>query len=208
MDIEIKISNEPIDYKESLEFMESRVNDIILGKKPEMLWLLEHPPIYTAGTSAKEGGLIDNGKFPVFKTGRGGEYTYHGPGQRVVYVMLNLKQHYSQPDLKQYVHDLEEWIIRSLKRVGVNGERKNGRIGIWVTYNNKEKKVAALGIRVRKWVAYHGIAININPDLKHFKGIVPCGIREYGVTSLEELGIEAENEEVNTILIEEFKKIF
>lgn len=208
MILKIKTSAKPVEYEDAMKFMESTVDGIITRTKPETLWFLEHPPLYTAGTSAKNSDLIDKNRFPVFKTGRGGEYTYHGPGQRVVYVMLDLKKHYKNPDLKKYVYDLEEWIIQTLNKLGVKGGRRDRRVGIWVTKNGKENKIAALGIRVRKWVAYHGISLNINPDLSHFDGIVPCGIKEYGITSLEKLDIRVEKEAVDKVLQEEFKKIF
>ncbi len=178
------ISSGQVSYPDAVAFMEARVADIRDGNEDELVWLLEHPPLYTAGTSAKTGDLLE-ARFPVYKTGRGGEYTYHGPGQRVVYVMLDLKKRQSAPDIKKYVWQLEEWTIRSLAALGVQGERRDGRVGIWV--GEKEAKIAAIGVRVRRWVSYHGIAINVNPDLTHFSGIVPCGIRDYGVTSLTEV---------------------
>jgi lipoyl(octanoyl) transferase len=187
--IEWKSENNPVAYDFAVETMEKRVADIRSGNAPELVWLLEHPPLYTAGTSAKDGDLLSN-QFPVFKAGRGGEYTYHGPGQRVAYVMLDLKKHQgNMPDVRAYVCALEGWIIRTLGTFGVQGERRTGRIGIWVDQGaGKEDKIAAIGIRIRHWVTYHGIAINVNPDLSHFAGIVPCGIREHGVTSLHDLG--------------------
>lgn len=187
--IEWKSENNPVAYDFAVETMEKRVADIRSGNAPELVWLLEHPPLYTAGTSAKEGDLLDT-RFPVHKTGRGGEYTYHGPGQRVAYVMLDLKKHQgNMPDVRAYVCALEGWIIRTLGTFDVKGERRAGRIGIWVDQGaGREDKIAAIGIRIRHWVTYHGIAINVNPDLSHFDGIVPCGIREHGVTSLHDLG--------------------
>ncbi len=164
--------------------MEERVAAIHAGEKEECVWLLEHPPLYTAGTSARAHDLLDP-RFPVYETGRGGEYTYHGPGQRVAYNMLNLKQRQKEPDIKKYIWQLEEWIIRTLKAFDIRGERREGRIGIWVVgRDGLEKKIAAIGVRIRHWVTYHGIAINLDPDLSHFDGIVPCGISEYGVTSI------------------------
>ncbi len=187
--IEWKSENNPVAYDFAVETMEKRVTDIRSGNAPELVWLLEHPPLYTAGTSAKEGDLLDT-RFPVHKTGRGGEYTYHGPGQRVAYVMLDLKKHQGNvPDVRAYVCALEGWIIRTLGTFDVKGERRVGRIGIWVDQGQgKEDKIAAIGIRIRHWVTYHGISINMNPDLSHFDGIIPCGIREHGVTSLHDLG--------------------
>ena len=184
--MEIKTSAKPVDYEDAVRLMEERVAAIHSGTGDEMIWLLEHPPLYTAGTSAKAGDLLDT-RFPVYQTGRGGQYTYHGPGQRVGYVMLDLKKRQQQPDIKQYVWQLEEWIIRSLSHFGVRSERREGRVGIWVDEGIRESKIAAIGVRVRHWVTYHGIAINVDPDLLHFAGIVPCGIREHGVTSLAKL---------------------
>ncbi len=201
--LQIIKSNELVDYESALGFMEHRVDEIIAGRAEDCLWFLEHPPLYTSGTSAKSADLLSN-QFPVYKAGRGGEYTYHGPGQRVVYVMRKLPVH----DLRAYVQQLEQWIINTLARLDVTGERREGRIGIWVERNGVEAKIAALGIRVRKWVAYHGIALNVAPDLAHFKGIVPCGISEFGVTSLEKLGLEVDMDKVDDILLDEFMKVF
>lgn len=184
--MEIMTSAQPVLYEDALRIMEERVAAVRAGGAEEMIWLLEHPPLYTAGTSAKTGDLLD-ARFPVYQTGRGGQYTYHGPGQRVAYVMLDLKKRQPQPDIKRYVWQLEEWIIRSLAHFGVTGERRNGRVGIWVDEGIRESKIAAIGVRVRHWVSYHGIAINIDPDLSHYAGIVPCGISEHGVTSLAQL---------------------
>ena len=196
-------SNELADYKSALQLMEGKVDAIINGSGENVLWLLEHPPLYTSGTSSKSTDLL-NDKFPVYKAGRGGEYTYHGPGQRVVYVMRKLEV----PDLRAYVKNLEQWIINTLARFGINGERREGRIGIWVEHNGTEAKIAALGIRVRKWVAYHGIAINVDPDLSHFSGIVPCGISQFGVTSMKKLGVDVAMDEVDNVLVDEFIKLF
>jgi lipoyl(octanoyl) transferase len=184
--MEIKISAQPVPYEEALRVMEDRVAGIRAGTTAEMIWLLEHPPLYTAGTSAKAGDLLDD-RFPVYETGRGGQYTYHGPGQRVAYVMLDLKKRQQVPDIKKYVWQLEEWIIWALASFSVAGERREGRVGIWVAGGLKESKVAAVGVRIRHWVTYHGIAINVDPDLSHYAGIVPCGISEHGVTSLAQL---------------------
>lgn len=205
MTLTIKHSAQPADYAEAVAFMERRAEDIRAGREGDLLWLLEHPPLYTAGTSAKAEDLLE-ARFPVFKTGRGGEYTYHGPGQRVAYVMMDLKPRGS--DVRKYVCDLEEWVIRALAEFGVKGERRKGRIGIWVQTGNTEKKIAAIGVRVRKWVAYHGVAINVNPDLSHYAGIVPCGISEYGVTSLRELGVAAGMEDLDKALISQWETVF
>lgn len=192
-------------YPEAVAFMEARAAAIADGTAPDLVWLVEHPPIYTAGTSAHEEDLLDP-RFPVYPTGRGGQYTYHGPGQRVGYVMLNLKPRGG--DVRKYVHDLEEWIIRALKRFDVTAERREGRVGIWVVRGTQEDKIAAIGVRVRRWVTFHGIALNVAPDLSHFGGIVPCGIRGHGVTSLADLGITASMTEVDTALKAAFEEVF
>lgn len=189
--LELRISETPVPYPEAVAFMEERIPAIRAGTAPECIWFLEHPPLYTAGTSAKPGDLLAPDRFPVFKTGRGGEFTYHGPGQRVVYVMLDLTRpgwSGGGPDVRRLVHNLEEWLIRALARLGVTGERREGRVGIWVQRDFREDKIAALGIRVRHWITFHGIALNVAPDLEHFSGIVPCGIAAHGVTSLKDLG--------------------
>lgn len=204
--VEFKISHELVDYDEAVSFMEERVAGIRAGDAEECVWFLEHPPLYTAGTSAKDADLLD-ARFPVFKTGRGGEHTYHGPGQRVAYVILDLKKRQQVPDIKHYVWQLEEWIIRTLAHFGVTGERREGRVGIWVETDGTEKKIAAIGVRVRHWVTYHGIAINAEPDLSHFSGIVPCGISDYGVTSLKELKIN-DTSDLDRILRETFLEVF
>ena len=192
-------------YPEAVAFMEERADAIAAGRANEMVWLVEHPPIYTAGTSAKEADLID-ARFPVFKTGRGGQFTYHGPGQRVGYVMLNLKRR--QPDVRQYVRDLEEWLIRALAKFNVKGERRDGRVGIWVQRGSREDKIAALGVRVRRWVTFHGISFNVDPNLSDFTGIVPCGISQHGVTSLHDLGIMVTMADVDVALKEAFEEVF
>lgn len=199
--IEWKIEPEPVPYLDAVSAMENRVAGIIDGTAPELIWLLEHPPLYTAGTSAKPEGLLE-ARFPVFQTGRGGEYTYHGPGQRVVYVMLDLrKRQGNAPDVRAYVCALEGWIIRTLAAFDVNGERRAGRVGIWVDRGGgRDDKIAAIGLRVRRWVTYHGFAINVNPDLSHFGGIVPCGITGHGVTSLRDLGKRADLAELDSAL--------
>jgi lipoyl(octanoyl) transferase len=176
-------------YPDALAAMEGRADAIHAGTADELIWLLEHPPLYTAGTSAQAEDLLDP-RFPVYDAGRGGQYTYHGPGQRVVYLMLDLKAR--GRDVRAYVTALEEWIIQSLAHLGVTGERRQGRVGIWVPRGPlKEDKIAAIGVRIRRWVTLHGIAINVSPDLGHFTGIVPCGIQEHGVTSLADLGLTA-----------------
>jgi lipoyl(octanoyl) transferase len=192
-------------YPEAVAFMEDRAGEITNGTAEEMVWLVEHPPIYTAGTSAKESDLID-ARFPVFKTGRGGQFTYHGPGQRVGYVMLDLKRR--KADVRGFVRDLEEWLIRTLAKFDVKGERREGRVGIWVARGKREDKIAAIGVRVRKWVTFHGMSFNVDPDLMHFGGIVPCGISEHGVTSLHDLGIMVSMADVDVALKVAFEEVF
>lgn len=191
-------SDGPVDYPKAVSFMEARVAAIRDGTTTEAIWLLEHPPLYTAGTSASAGELLQPGRFPVYPSGRGGKFTYHGPGQRVVYVMLDLKRRGG--DVRAFVRALEGWIIATLAQFGVHGERREGRVGIWVTTATGEAKIAALGVRVRRWVSYHGIAINIEPNLEHFSGIVPCGLAAFGVTSLADLGIGAHIADVDRAL--------
>jgi lipoyl(octanoyl) transferase len=187
--------------------MEARVAAIRAGAAPELVWLLEHPALYTAGTSARDEDLLDPSRLPVHRTGRGGRYTYHGPGQRIAYVMLDLARR--GPDVRCHVHRLEEWIIRTLARFDVCGERRDGRVGIWVVRpGGAEEKIAAIGVRVRHWVTYHGLAINVDPELAHYRGIVPCGIAEHGVTSLASLGVRATVEEVDTALRTVFAEVF
>jgi lipoyl(octanoyl) transferase len=199
-------SEGPVAYPDALAFMERRVAEIRAGEAPECVWLLEHPPLYTAGTSAKAEDLLDS-RFPVYDAGRGGQYTYHGPGQRVAYVMLDLKEHGA--DVRRYVQDLEEWIIHALARFNVEGERREGRVGIWVRRDGgREDKIAAIGVRLRRWVSYHGISINVEPELSHFSGIVPCGIREHGVTSLVDLGLPVTLAELDEALKESFAEVF
>jgi lipoyl(octanoyl) transferase len=193
-------------YPEAVAAMESHVDAMAASEARERVWLVEHPPIYTAGTSAKDSGLID-ARFPVFKTGRGGQFTYHGPGQRVVYPMLNLKQR--TPDVRRYVHDLEEWLIGALADFGVRGERRADRVGIWVARDGaREDKIAAIGVRVRRWITYHGVSLNVAPDLSHFEGIIPCGIRGHGVTSLADLGLGADMQDVDAALKRSFVSVF
>ncbi|MDF2766613.1 MAG: Lipoate-protein ligase [Rhodospirillales bacterium] len=206
--LEWRLEGRQVPYPEALRTMEERVAAIAEGRAPELVWLLEHPPLYTAGTSAKPSDLVQPERFPVFQTGRGGQYTYHGPGQRVGYVMLDLQRH-GRADLRRYVQDLEEWLVRTLARFGVRGERRSGRVGIWVARpTGAEEKIAAIGVRVRRWVTYHGVSINRDPDLSHFEGIVPCGIADRGVTSLAKLGLAVSPEELDRVLVEEFEGVF
>ncbi len=194
-------------YPEALAAMEARAAAIRAGGAGELVWLVEHPPTYTAGTSATPEGLVDP-RFPVFRAGRGGQWTYHGPGQRTGYVMLDLDRR--GRDIRAYVHALEEWLIRALDRFNVRGERREGRVGIWVVDRARgtEDKVAAIGVRVTRWVSWHGVALNVDPDLSHFGGIVPCGISGYGVTSLHRLGIPATMEEADAALMAAWGEVF
>lgn len=210
-DPEWRISDQPVAYQAALAEMEARVAGICAGTVNELIWLLEHPPLYTAGTSADPADLLSPGRFPVHQTGRGGQYTYHGPGQRVVYALLDLNAR--QKDLRAYVECLEAWTIDTLKQFAIDGQRRPGRVGIWVTREDRnqpaqEDKIAAIGVRVRRWVAYHGIAINLDPDLTHFSGIVPCGIAAHGVTSLHDLGQLITMSELDMALRASFERIF
>ena len=211
-DLEWRISDQPVPYPEALAEMEARVASIRAGTAPELVWLLEHPPLYTAGTSARPEDLLEAARFPVFEAGRGCQYTYHGPGQRVGYAMLDLQRR--KPDVRAFVCDLEEWLIRTLAQFSIKGERRPGRVGIWVDKRpygglpGQEDKIAAIGVRVRRWVTFHGIALNVEPDLAHFGGIVPCGIRGHGVTSMHALGILAIMAEVDMALRAAWDDIF
>ncbi|WCL55672.1 lipoyl(octanoyl) transferase LipB [Gimibacter soli] len=196
-----------VDYPDALAFMEARVKAIKEGTAGELVWLVEHPPLYTAGTSADPSDLIDPDRFPVYNAGRGGQYTYHGPGQRVVYFMLDLTKR--GKDVRRFVHGLEELIIGTLASFNVKGERRDSRVGVWVERGQgREDKIAAIGVRVRQWVTFHGIAINVEPDLSHFGGIVPCGIAEHGVTSLTDLGLPVTMDDVDVALREQFEELF
>jgi len=185
-DIEWRVSDSPVPYEEALAFMEQRVAAIREGTAPECIWLLEHPPLFTAGTSADPSELLNQQELPVFEAGRGGRYTYHGPGQRVGYVMLDLEKR--GKDIRCFVHSLEGWMIAALAELGVPAHRAAGRIGIWVGEGTEEAKIGALGVRVKRWVTLHGFALNVSPDLSNYRGIVPCGIADFGVTSVSELG--------------------
>src|SRR6201996_6174788 len=210
-EVEWRISEAPVPYPEAIELMESRVAAIAAGDAPEMVWLLEHPPLYTSGTSGSEGDLLE-ARFPLFSTGRGGQVTYHGPGQRVAYVMLDLKRR--KPDVRAYVAGLEAWIIRTLEAFNVRGERREDRVGVWVRRPDKgpdhEDKIAAIGVRLRRWVSFHGISLNVEPDLSHFDAIVPCGVVDprYGVTSLADLGHLASMTDVDIALRQAFTEVF
>jgi len=205
--MEWKASDQLIAYPDALGFMEQRIADIRTRAADECVWLLEHPPLYTAGTSAKVADLLE-ARFPVYDTGRGGQYTYHGPGQRVGYVMLDLKARGVQ-DVRKYVRDLEEWIILSLHALGLTAERRAGRVGLWVVgANGREDKIAAIGVRLRHWITFHGVSINVNPDLAHYAGIVPCGINEHGVTSLAALGVDATIADLDAALEKNWGNVF
>ncbi len=204
-----RFSDTPLPYDKAIADMEARVAAIHAGEAPELLWFLEHPPLYTAGTSAQTSDLIDPDRFPVFKSGRGGQYTYHGPGQRVAYVLFDLRRH--KQDVRSYVQALENWLIAALAHFDVVGECRADRIGIWVNRNDGlggEDKIGALGVRVRRWIAFHGVALNVEPDLDHYAGIVPCGVSQHGVTSLKALGKTADMTAVDGALKEEFQKTF
>jgi len=209
--VEWRIDDAPVPYLDAVQAMEARVAAIADGSASELVWLLEHPPLYTAGTSAKAADLLA-ARFPVFETGRGGQYTYHGPGQRIAYAMLDLKQR--RPDVRAYVASLEEWIIRTLAAFNVKGERREDRVGVWVKRPDKgdgyEDKIAAIGVRLKRWVAFHGISINVDPDLTHFSGIVPCGVGDprYGVTSLVDLGLPVTMHDLDLALRQAFDEVF
>src|SRR5450432_4439494 len=209
--VQWQVSDAPVPYLEAVAAMEARVAAIAAGELPELVWLLEHPPLYTSGTSGRAGDLLDP-RFPVFASGRGGQVTYHGPGQRVAYVMLDLKRR--RPDVRAYVAGLEEWIIRTLRAFNVRGERREDRVGVWVARPDKgpgcEDKIAAIGVRLRRWVSFHGIAINVEPDLAHFSAIVPCGVADprFGVTSLVDLGHPVTMADVDVALRRAFEDVF
>ena len=204
------LSSGYVDYAAAEAAMEARVAAIAAGEAEEMVWLLEHPPLYTAGVSAKDGDLLAPDRFPVHRTGRGGQFTYHGPGQRVAYVMLDLNRR--GKDVRGFVHGLEDWIIGALDRFGVEAGMREGRVGVWVERKgagwSREDKIAAIGVKVRKWVSFHGISLNVEPDLDHFGGIVPCGITEHGVTSLVDLGVLATMDEADDALKSSFQQVF
>lgn len=209
-----EVADQLVEYNDAVTRMESLAGQIYKGEEPERVWLIEHPPLYTAGTSSSDNHLLDD-TLPVFKTGRGGEHTYHGPGQRVCYVMLNLAER--RQDIRLYVSTLEQWIINTLDQFNIKGERREDRVGVWVMRPDKpplpdgtprEDKIAAIGIRIRKWVAFHGISLNVEPELNHYNGIVACGVKGHGVTSLVDLGLHVTMEDVDLVLKQEFEKLF
>ncbi|KAF0676270.1 lipoyl(octanoyl) transferase LipB [Profundibacterium mesophilum] len=204
-----------VPYEEALDFMERRAGDIREGRAPETIWLLEHPPLYTAGTSADPADLTDPDRFPVHEVRRGGQYTYHGPGQRVIYVMLDVGAR--GRDVRRFVQQLENWVILALAEFNLTGHIREGRVGVWIERPDKpslpdgrmrEDKIAAIGVRLRRWVSFHGISINVEPDLSHFSGIVPCGIRGHGVTSLVDMGLPVTMSDLDTALRRSFEKAF
>jgi lipoyl(octanoyl) transferase len=208
--VEWTISEGLTGYADAITEMEARVAAIAEGRAGERVWLVEHPPLYSAGTSARDEDLVEPERFPVFRTGRGGQFTYHGPGQRVAYVMLDLSRR--KPDLRRYVAALEAWLIGTLAEFNIRGERREDRVGVWVRRPDKgalaEDKIAAIGIRVRRWVTFHGISLNVEPDLTHFSGIVPCGVRGQGVTSLVDLGLPVTMSEADSTLRASFERVF
>jgi lipoyl(octanoyl) transferase len=210
-EVEWRCSNRPVPYDSAVEAMERRIAAIREGTAPELVWLLEHPSLYTAGTSARAEDLIEPERLPVYRSGRGGQYTYHGPGQRIAYVLLDLNR--CGRDVRCHVWRLEEWIIATLARLGVRSERRDGRVGVWIAGpDGRDDKIAAIGVRVRRWVTYHGVALNVDPDLDHFRGIVPCGIAPeisgHGVTSLARLGITASMADIDIALRATFDQVF
>jgi len=213
--VQWEITDGEVHYNTALEKMDNYVQKIISGEADEKIWLLEHPSLYTAGTSASKEDLVEPNRFPVYETKRGGQYTYHGPGQRVVYVMLDLNKR--GKDVKKFVENLEAWIIHTLAEFNVVGQSRSGRVGIWVERPDKpkninglieEEKIAAIGVRLRKWITFHGLSVNVDPDLSHFQGIVPCGIKEHGVTSLVDLGFPVSMQDLDVALTKSFSKVF
>lgn len=204
--VEWQISPQTIEYPVALAAMEEAVDALFEGRGAEKVWLLEHPPLYTAGTSAATDELLRPEDFPVYQAGRGGRYTYHGPGQRIAYVMLDLRAR--GRDVRSYVHQLEEWVTAALADLGVKAERREGRIGLWVTHNGQEEKIAAIGVRIRRWITFHGVSINVSPNLAHFQGIVPCGLSSFGVTSLKALGNPAGMPALDEALKRNWAKVF
>lgn len=209
----LQISKKIVSYPDALSHMQKYVQHIYEKKRPECLWFLEHPPLYTAGSSAKEHDLINPQRYPIFYTNRGGQWTYHGPGQRIIYIMMDLrKDHYSFPprDIHAFVNTIEDWIILTLKQFNIQAEKRKGRIGLWVIdpVTQQEEKIAALGIKLSRWISWHGIALNICPKLENYSGIIPCGLSEYGVTSMHKLGVYCSLDDIDHALLEQWKYIF
>ena len=208
-DFVLRRSKEPVDYDYAENFMKERAMAIADGKEPQMIWLLEHSPLYTAGSSADEKDLLNHNKFPVYHTNRGGQYTYHGPGQRVVYIMLNIKKlHGGKPDIRRFIQQIQQWIILTLAHFGIEGNTRNELVGVWTPQGSRMRKVASIGVRASKWVSYHGVAINISTNLEHFSGIRPCGMDQGQMTSLEELGHNISMEEFDRVLERKFAEVF
>ncbi len=209
MIIELLKSNSLVKYDFAMQYMKARLEKIIAKEANSAIWLLEHPSIYTAGISATSDEIFNYDNLKIYYTERGGKFTYHGPGQRVIYLMLNIKElHNNKPDVHFFIQQLQNWLINVLAKYNIMGEVRENRIGIWVTEQNEEKKIAAIGLKIRKWVSYHGIAINLSPDINYFKGIIPCGIKNYGITSFKELGKNVSMEELDKTLVETFEKTF
>jgi len=200
------VSTAPVPYPKAVAAMHARVEAILDGRAGELVWLLEHPPLYTAGVSAKPADLIDPGRFPVFESERGGQFTYHGPGQRVAYVMLDLRER--GRDVRRFVQSLEAWVIGALAEFNVTGQARPGRVGVWVEHAGREDKIAAIGVKLRRWVSFHGVSLNVEPELAHFSGIVPCGISDHGVTSLVDLGLPVALEDADAALRLSFQGVF
>jgi len=208
--IEWRFSDKLVPFEEALAFMQKRVEEIIAETAPQMIWTLEHPAVYTAGISAKESDMLNKTDIPIFQTNRGGKYTYHCPGMKIIYVMLDLKKFFApqKPDVARFVEFLENWVIEILEEFGIKGEIRKGRVGIWVVdENGVEKKIAALGIKIKKWVSYHGIAINLNPDLAGFANIIPCGIKEFGVTTIKEILGKIDEKKFNDLVQKKFESL-
>lgn len=206
-------SNYLIPYPQSTAWMKAYVKQIYAGKAPECLWFLEHPRLYTAGTSAKEEDLLNSENIPIYRSNRGGQWTYHGPGQRILYVMMDLRKnhpHIPARDIHAFVYALEEWVAKSLEKLGIQTEKRSDRIGLWVIdpKTGKEEKIAALGIKLSHWISWHGIALNVQPNLGDYQGIIPCGLQSYGVTSLQKLGVNISMDEIDRILIQEWENFF
>ena len=208
MKLDIGYSSLPVDYEKAMAIMQSYHQKILVRDTDQLIWFLEHPDIYTAGTSANESELLDPNRFPIYRTGRGGKYTYHGRGQRIIYLIVDLKQIYEKPDIRLFIQQLEQCVINTLARFGIEAKIKEGYIGMWVKHEGFDKKIAAVGIRVKRWVTLHGISVNVFPELDNFSGIIPCGITDHGVTSLRQLGIDTSYQQFDQYFTTEFSRIF